>query len=223
MNIKEVEVLKKQACTNYTCDCINNKNKPVTFVCIACGKCYHSSCILKIKDAIHIKGNAICCCDSVADYNEQDIVILNNKLFKEKQTSDNYSAEIKSLNKINSSLIEELNEIHNKYKDNDELCQNKVYLNNALEKIKDLNEEKNKLDHTISDLRTQINNTFDDTSYSKNYTNDVYYLKELINTKNELYTNTKDQLEDYRNKHQEEVKLLNQLNQTLTENNKLLT
>ena len=107
MNPEEIEALKNVSEKKYSCDCTNNKSKPVAFVCVACGKCYHSTCVRKIKHAFHLIGNLICCCEKEKEYNDQDFILLKTELSKERDKASCYSKQCKS-------LLQEINEIYAK-------------------------------------------------------------------------------------------------------------
>ena len=129
MNIKDIDALKKEGHQEYACTCAKNKNKPLTFVCVACGKCYHASCIFKVKIAYHLTGNLICCCEPPTSddlYYEQEIALLKLSLSSAKLLANNYE-------KQNKSLLDEINDLHRKYNDDKHLTQSKQEL---LEKVK---------------------------------------------------------------------------------------
>ena len=94
MNQVEIEALKTDTHNKYACEskCLS-KNKPLAYVCVRCGVCYHQTCTTKIKDAYHIIGHLISCCSKKPKYIEQDLamykaqhekqIIINESLSRE--------------------------------------------------------------------------------------------------------------------------------------------
>ena len=78
MNAKDVKAIKDQEQLIHACNCSKKTNKPTSFVCVKCGKCYHKASITKNNAIYHLVGNLICCCENQTDYKyfEQEIATL---------------------------------------------------------------------------------------------------------------------------------------------------
>ena len=214
MNEKEITAIKKEAQSNYACDCKNNINKPLAFVCISCGKCYHLSCAIKIKNAYHIKGNLFCCCYVDTEFLQQDYEILKNEMQEEKRKSA-------SLMNENKSLIEDLNKLHLKVNTNEELVTVKQQYFAASEKLDLFKKENTKLNNMVLELKKQIQIKNDSVNNTLTKS-EKEALDEIILSKSALCDSLQENIKNLQNSFITENDLLKNLNESLQLNNKLL-
>lgn len=238
MNAKDIDAMNKEAQQTYACNCTKNKNKPTSFVCIKCGKCYHFSCISKIKTSYHLIGNLISCCElEIKDvkYYEQEIKLLNKEIFSLNDKLQEEKINSKSYANQSISLLEEINDLHKKNNDKIQLDNLQKELNHALDKINILTEENATLLETISKIKSDNDDINDNDDIEKNemtihkecevnivLKDEIVILKDLVKTKEDLNINMKKLLDSYQDKNMIENKLLKDTNIMLSEKNKTL-
>ena len=230
MNSKDLEALDKQAQLNYACSCAKKTIKPTAFVCVKCGKCYHKTCLSKIKSVYHLIGNLICCCETETElkYFEQEIATLNKEILNLKDQLLEERMKVKNYSNQSFSLLEEINDLHKKKNENQELIITKQELNYALEKIKNLNNDNTKLLVANDTLKIQNNDLINqikckeiEKCNTNIYEEQIMSLKEIIDTKNEICDSLKTNLKNINSSFATENNLLKDLNNSLQLNNKL--
>lgn len=213
--------------------CCGTKDKAKNCVCIACDSIYHISCSERRKFICFGSATGICQCryDITSNQATDQKIDVTDKphfnILKEKiatltldnirltEKSDEREIElIKQINELKAELHTTQNSIDskedeiNKYKN---LCkQNSAELKSAREKLKLFQEE---LKEAQANLKAKESNPTSSNYNSKDYKDNTADELTIDNTKTSNYQDKGNYLE--------RIKILNELNETLKENNKL--
>lgn len=236
--------LKEQTQVPYKCfidkKCSYNST-PKTLVCINCGNAFHNSCFSKLKNLKHIKKFLVDCCNKNNDINSS--VASNSSTISDNFNSSNleenykknladledYKQKLIELTKVNKKissenkiLVEDMNALHRKMNNNEELVALKQQFHGASEKLSSYSKEITKLNDIVSDLKKQIT-VKNETIKNSISINEKLLLEEIIASKVSLCESLQNTLSNTENSFINENKLLKDLNESLQINNKLLT
>ena len=91
-----------------------------------------------MKNIYHLVGNLICCCETKTDpkYFKQEIATLNSEVENLNEKLLIEQSKVKKYSNQSTSLLEEINKLHLKNNENQELILAKQELTYANEKIK---------------------------------------------------------------------------------------